>query len=156
VLEHECTTLTAPSTVPDAYVVQNFRHAIQDNRDFPIAHMRNQSRREDGVNITYMLGWRGKRKLLNLECGHNEEGFQKINPPISRKNARISTWKSYKLNVASEGRFRRCFVCPASSTTAFQKSLTVIVVDACTTIKNAFEKKYLYVAQLMVQVKLLH
>jgi hypothetical protein len=137
VLEHECSTLIAPSTVPNAYVVQKFRHAIQDNRDFPIAQMRNQSRREDGVNITYMQGWRGKRKLLNLECGHNEEGFQKINPFLERIEE-FQPGTHTKFNVDSEGRFRRCFVCPASSATAFDNSLPVIVVDACT-IKNTFK-----------------
>ena len=136
VLEHECTRLIAPSSVPNEYVVQKFKHAIHDNRDFPVAHMRNQSRREDGVNMTYMQGWRGKKKLLNLECGHNEEGFQKIRPFLERiRQFQPGTHTDF--NLDSQGRFLRCFICPASSTSAFQHSLPVIVVDACA-IKNAY------------------
>jgi hypothetical protein len=78
--EHTCMSeITGErGRVPIGYIVDRIKESISDNPNVTPATLRNAALREDGVNVSYMTSWRGKRKVINAADRDIEETFKLI------------------------------------------------------------------------------
>jgi hypothetical protein len=67
VKDHGCMSLLTgvKAPVPVSYVANRLKQSIHDDVTVLPSTIRNAAKREDGITISYMAAWRGKRKVLH-------------------------------------------------------------------------------------------
>ena len=92
VKDHECMSLLTGVTakVAVSYVANRLHKSIHDDLNVLPSTVRNAAKREDGITMSYMTAWRGKRKVLDSIRNASTETFGQIRPYLNTTKERAN------------------------------------------------------------------